>query len=171
MEILTYVLEGALEHKDSMGNGSTIKPGIVQRMSAGTGVTHSEYNASQTDPVHLLQIWILPEANGIAPGYEERAFELEQEQGRLELIADRHGQNGALTLHQDVSLFAARLGPDQTVEHTLAPGRHAWLQVARGRIALNDTPFEAGDGAAVNEEDRLEIQAADAAEILLFDLA
>ncbi len=170
MEIITYVLEGALEHSDSMGNGSIIKPGIVQRMSAGTGVTHSEYNASQTDPVHLLQIWILPEAKGIAPGYEERTFDLEENRGGLQLIAARDGRNGALTLHQDVALFAARLGARETVDHPLAPARHAWVQVARGSITLNSTPLEAGDGAAVSDEECLEIRAEDASEILLFDL-
>ncbi len=171
MEILTYVLEGALEHRDSMGNGSVIRPGEVQRMSAGTGISHSEYNHSKSEPVHLLQIWILPEKRGVAPEYEQRAFNREEMRGQLRLIAARDGRNGALTVHQDVDLYAALLAPGESVTHRLKPGRHAWLQVASGTVMLNGTRLEAGDGAAISDENLLEIIANDLSEILLFDLA
>jgi len=172
MEIITYVLEGALEHKDSLGNGSVIRPGDGQRMSAGTGILHSEFNASKTSPVHLLQIWIMPGSKGIEPGYEQKAFPEAEKRGRLRLIAGPGGQNGAVTVHQDVSLYVALLDQQQKVEHTLAPGRHAWLQVAKGSVDLNGTRLEQGDGAAVDDEQKLAIAgAADGSEILLFDLA
>ncbi len=172
MEIITYVLEGALQHKDSLGNGSIIRPGDGQRMSAGTGIQHSEFNASKTEPVHLLQIWIMPEGKGIEPGYEQKAFSEAEKRGRLKLIAARGGQNGAVNVHQDVSLYVALLDNKQKVEHTLAPGRHAWLQVAKGSVDLNGTRLEQGDGAAVSDEQKLAIAGAkDGAEILLFDLA
>ena len=166
MEIITWVLEGALEHKDSMGTGSVIRPGEAQRMSAGTGVTHSEYNQSKSEPVHLLQIWILPNKKGIQPGYEQRAFPLKENE--LQLAA---GPAGPVTIHQDVQLYAARLSPDHRVTHPLERGRHGWLQVARGRVRLNNKDLSAGDGAAVSGEEQLEITAVEAAEILLFDLA
>jgi len=171
MEIITYVLEGALEHKDSLGNGSVIRPGDGQRMSAGTGIRHSEANASKTDPVHLLQIWILPEKKGIEPGYEQKAFAPEEKRGRLRLIADREGRDGAVTVHQDVALYASVLAPGEQVEHRVASGRHAWLQVARGAVSLNGQKLDQGDGAAVSEEAKLAIRAEKDGEVLLFDLA
>ncbi len=172
MEIITYVLEGALQHQDSLGNGSIIRPGDGQRMSAGTGILHSEANASKTDPVHLLQIWILPERKGIEPGYEQKAFSEDAKRGRLKLIAARDGHNGAVTVHQDVSLYVSLLNKQQKVEHALAPGRHAWLQIARGSVAVNGARLEQGDGAAVSDEQELSIVGVqDGSEILLFDLA
>jgi redox-sensitive bicupin YhaK (pirin superfamily) len=172
MEIITYVLEGALQHQDSLGNGSIIRPGDGQRMSAGTGILHSEANASKTDRVHLLQIWILPERKGIEPGYEQKAFSEEDKRGRLKLIAARDGHNGAVTVHQDISLYVSLLDEQQEVEHALAPGRHAWLQIARGSVELNGTRLEQGDGAAASDEQKLSITGAqDGSEILLFDLA
>jgi quercetin 2,3-dioxygenase len=166
MEIITYILEGALEHKDSMGTGSIIRPGEVQRMSAGTGVTHSEFNPSRTQPVHLLQIWILPEAKGIEPSYEQKQFAIEM-RGKLQLIASRNPEIGAVKIHQDVDLFAAILD-GQRVTHTLRAGRYAWLQVARGSIELNGTKLDAGDGAAISEVSNLEISGS--GEALVFDL-
>ena len=171
MEIVTYVLEGALQHKDSLGNGSIIRPGDGQRMSAGTGILHSEANASKTEPVHLLQIWIRPERRGIEPGYEQRAFPVEQKRGRLRPITARDAREGAVTIHQDVVLYASVLAPGQQVEHTLAPGRHAWLQVARRAVTLNGIKLNQGDGAAASEEEKLTIRAEKDSEILLFDLA
>lgn len=171
MEIITYILEGALEHRDSLGNGSVIVPGDVQRMSAGTGVTHSEFNPSRKDPVHLLQIWILPEEAGLSPSYEQHTFPLEQKRGQLRLLASRDGRQESVTLHQDVSLYAALLEPGQAVTHALKPGRHAWVQVARGSARLNGALLKTGDGAAVSQEQELEIKAAEPSEVLLFDLA
>ena len=171
MEIVTYVVEGALEHKDSLGTGSVIRPGEVQRMTAGTGVTHSEYNPSRTEPVHFLQIWILPERQGLAPGYEQRAFPAAEMQGRLRLVAARDGRDGSVTVHQDVRLLAARLAPGEEIVHSLAPGRHAWLQVVRGALVMNGTTLAAGDGAAVSDEARLALAASAPSELLLFDLA
>ncbi|OGG45832.1 MAG: quercetin 2,3-dioxygenase [Candidatus Handelsmanbacteria bacterium RIFCSPLOWO2_12_FULL_64_10] len=171
MEILTVVLEGALEHKDSMGNGSVIRPGQVQRMSAGTGVTHSEYNPSKAEPVHLLQIWVLPERRGIEPGYEEGEFPAEERRGKWRLIAARDGREGAVRWHQDADLYVTLLAPGEQVTHRLRPGRHAWAQVARGAVTLNGHPLRAGDGAAVSDEGVVEAQADEEAEVLLFDLA
>ncbi|MBI4381603.1 MAG: pirin family protein [candidate division NC10 bacterium] len=171
MEIITYVLEGSLEHRDSMGNQSIIVPGDVQRMSAGTGVTHSEYNPSHTEPVHLLQIWILPEKKGLSPSYQQWLFQPEEKRGALRLIGSRGGRDGSVTVHQDVDLFAALLESGELVRHTLPRGRHAWLQVVDGAVALNGTLLFAGDGAAVSDEDRLEITASKSSEVLLFDLA
>lgn len=170
MEIVSYVLSGALEHKDSMGNGSIIRPGEVQRMSAGTGVTHSEFNASDSEPVHFLQIWILPEREGLAPGYEQTLFPEDERRGRLRLVAARDGRNGALAIHQDVDLYAALLAPGDSVTHPLAAGRKAWLQVARGGVTLNGNTLSEGDGAAIEDEDTVEIAATGDAEILLFDM-
>jgi len=167
MEIITYILDGALEHKDSMGTGSVIRPGEVQRMSAGTGVTHSEFNPSKSDPVHLLQIWILPEARGIRPSYEQKQFSRESMRGNLRLIAAHDPIEGAVAIHQDVRLFATVLD-GETVTHDLLPGRYAWLQVARGSMELNGIPMQAGDGAAVSEVETLNI--AGNGEALLFDL-
>jgi quercetin 2,3-dioxygenase len=171
MEIVTYVLSGALEHRDSLGTTSAILPGEVQRMSAGTGIVHSEYNASREEPVHLLQIWMLPEREGLAPDYEQRAYPDEERRGRLRLVASRDGRDGAVTVHQDVELYAALLKPRESVTHALRPGRRAWLQVARGAVTLNGQPLEAGDGAAVASEHALAIAATAPSEVLLFDLA
>ncbi len=170
MEIVTYVLEGALEHKDSLGNGSIIRPGEVQRMSAGTGIRHSEWNHSKAEPAHFLQIWILPERPGLPPGYEQKAISLEKARGGLLTIASRKGGDG-LALHQDASIAAALLDKGQRAAHTLAPGRHAWVQVARGAVRLNGTPLSAGDGAAVSDESRIELEGIGPAEALVFDLA
>jgi quercetin 2,3-dioxygenase len=169
MEIITYVLSGSLEHKDSLGNGSVIRHGEVQRMTAGTGVTHSEYNPSPTESVHFLQIWILPERNGLPAGYEQQA--LDAAGGRLRLVASPDGRDGSLVVHQDAAVLAARLAPDERVEHRLRPGRHAWLQVATGALEVNGTALHQGDGAAIGDESQLGIRATEASELLLFDLA
>jgi len=171
MEIISYVLDGALGHRDSMGTGSTMTPGDVQRMSAGTGVRHSEMNASTSEPVHFLQIWIIPERQGITPGYEQKRFENAEKQGQLRLIASRDGRDGSITIHQDVDLYASVLNAGDHVGLSLRPGRHAWIQVARGAVIVNGQPLEQGDGAAVSDETALEISATDASEILAFDLA
>lgn len=171
MEIITYVLEGGLEHKDSIGTGSVIKPGEVQRMSAGTGIMHSEFNHSQTDSVHFLQIWLLPEKQGLPASYEQRDFSPAKTPGKLHLVAAKDGRECALTVHQDVDLYAAVLEPNQGVSYTLKPQRHAWIQVARGAISLNGLSLEKGDGAAINEETEIVIESTTNAEFLLFDLA
>jgi redox-sensitive bicupin YhaK (pirin superfamily) len=171
MEIITYVLEGGLAHKDSMGNGSTIRPGDVQRMSAGTGVRHSEANPSQDESVHLLQIWILPNETGIEPGYEEKKFDDEEKRGRLRLVASPDGQDGSVKIHQDARVSAAILDAAQQVSYQLKPDRHAWIQVARGAIEVNGQPLKQGDGAAISEERELTITGKEPSEILLFDLA
>ena len=170
MEIITYVLEGALEHRDSLGTGSVIRPGEVQRMTAGTGVRHSEYNASKTDPVHLLQIWIEPARTGLPPGYEQKTFPDAAKRGRLRLIASSDGRDGSVTINQDASLYATVLAPGQRVTHALAPGRLGWLQVARGTLTLNGQTLAQGDGAAIEGERTLEIQPVEPTEALLFDL-
>ena len=167
MEIITYVLSGALAHKDSSGGEGVLRPGEIQHMTAGAGIRHSEFNASQTEPVHFLQIWILPEKNGLRPGYEQRKFDV----NGMRLVASRDGRDGSLRIHQNVDLYASRPNPGQVVTHALAPNRHAWLQVARGTVTLNGTELHAGDGAAVRDEQRLEIRATEPAEVLLFDLA
>ncbi len=171
MEIISYVLEGALEHKDSLGTGSVIRPGDVQRMSAGTGVSHSEFNNSPGEVVHFLQIWILPEARGAAPGYEQKRFEPEERRGRLRLIASRDGREGSVVVHQDAALYAALLGPGQAVTHQFAAGRQGWLQVARGVVTVGEATLHAGDGAAIQQTEQVEIVGVEAAELLLFDLA
>jgi hypothetical protein len=171
MEIITYVLNGAVEHKDSLGTGSVIKPGEVQRMSAGTGILHSEFNQSKTDAVHFLQIWLLPEKNGLPASYEQRAFAFAENPGQLLLVAAKDGREGAVTVHQDVDLYAAVLEPNQRVYHALKPQRHAWVQAARGEVTLNGLSLEKGDGAAISEESNVVIEATTDAEILLFDLA
>jgi len=171
MEIITYILEGALKHEDSMGNGSVIRPGDVQRMTAGTGVRHSEKNASDAERVHLLQIWILPNAEDLKPGYEQKAFSEEERRGQLRLIASGDGRNGSVQLNQDVSLFASILDADQEVERTMDPARYAWIQVARGSIDVNGDKAEQGDGVVVVGESELKIRAEAPAEILLFDLS
>lgn len=171
MEIVTYVLDGALEHKDSMGNGSILRPCELQHMTAGTGIRHSEFNPSDQEWVHLYQIWLLPERRGLMPSYEQKAFTEEERQGTLRLVASPTGEHGSLTIHQDVRLYLSTLKAGDTVAHTLNPGRHAWLQVLRGKVALNDRPLSASDGAAVSEEVKVEITGQDDAEVMLFDLA
>ena len=171
MEIITYILSGALEHRDSMGNGSVIRPGDVQRMTAGTGVAHSEFNPSKTEPVHLLQIWILPGARNLPPSYEQKFFTDEERRGRLRLIASRDGGEGSVKINQDARVYAGILGPNQQTEYRLDEDRHAWIQVARGTLNLNGVELNQGDGAAVRNETRLSIAARDEAELLLFDLA
>jgi hypothetical protein len=171
MEILSYVLEGELAHADSMGTGSVIRPGDVQRMSAGTGVLHSEKNPSPTEPVHFLQIWLLPERRGLEPGYEQKRFEPAEKSGRLRLVASRDGRDGAITVHQDVDLYAGLLGPGEEARLVLRPGRHAWVQVARGEITANGQRLRAGDGAAVSDEPALDLAASTDSEVLVFDLA
>lgn len=170
MEIITYVLEGSLQHRDSMGNGSIIRPGDVQRMSAGTGVLHSEVNASDTEPVHLLQIWILPERRGIAPGYEQKHFERSQLKSGLRLVASPDGADGSVTIHQDARLFAAVLD-GATIHHEADPERFGWLQVARGTVSVNGNTLEQGDGASFQQESLLTLTGDAEAEVLLFDLA
>lgn len=170
MEILTYVLEGALEHKDSLGTGSVILPGEAQVMSAGTGITHSEYNHSQTEPVHFLQIWILPDKQGLKPRYEQKAFPIEEKRGKLRLIAAKDGRDGAVTIHQDVDLYASVLEPGDVINYHVQPHRYAWLQIAQGIATLNGEELRAGDGVEISVEEQLEISTQVGAEILLFDL-
>ncbi len=171
MEIVTYILEGALQHQDSMGNGSIIRPGDVQRMTAGTGIAHSESNPSQTDAVHLLQIWILPNKRGLKPGYEQKAFSQEDRRAILRLIASEDARDGSVRIHQDVNVYASLLEIGQEVVHRLAPNRHAWIQVARGAIAVNGEKLNESDGAAISGESNLTIVGHESAETLLFDLA
>lgn len=172
MEIVTYVLEGELAHRDSMGTGSIIRPGDVQRMSAGTGVTHSEMNSSDQNPVHLLQIWIVPNAQGLTPSYEQKHFERSDRQDQWRLIGSRDGRSGSVTIHQDVSLYAATLSADQKLIYELGANRQAWLQVARGNVRLNGETLKAGDGAAIADLPSLAlVGGTDEAEVLLFDLA
>ena len=173
MEILSYVLEGELGHRDSMGNGSTIRPGEVQRMSAGTGVTHSEMNPSPEAPVHFLQIWILPAAQGIRPGYEQRAFPAEERRGRLRVLASADGRDGSVTIHQDASMLGAILAPGDRVRHEIPAGRVAWVQVTRGEVSVNGQGLRAGDGLSAVDEAALSIAGGGTgdAEVLVFDLA
>lgn len=171
MEIITYVLDGALEHKDSMGNGSVIRPGNVQRMSAGRGVRHSEFNASTTEPVHLLQIWIEPNVTGIDPGYEEKHFTGDEKRGQLRLIASPDGTAGSVTIHQDARVYAALLDGADTVTHTLAAGRKAYVHVARGSVTVNGHVLAGGDGARISGESSIGFSKGSQAEILLFDLS
>lgn len=172
MEILSYVLDGALEHRDSIGTGSVIRPGEVQRMSAGTGIRHSEFNASQTDPVHFLQIWIMPQKRGIAPGYEQKAFPAAEKRNAMRLVASQDGREGSVTVHQDANMYASRLDGDATLSHDLSPGRRAWVQVAQGAVMLNGVALEAGDGAAIDTAGVIELAGAgEGGEVLLFDMA
>jgi redox-sensitive bicupin YhaK (pirin superfamily) len=171
MEIISYVLEGALEHRDDMGNGSVIRPGDVQRMSAGTGIRHSEYNASDTEPLHFLQIWILPETAGLAPGYEQKSFPEEDKRGRLRLVGSRDGREGSVTIHGSVDLYAALLGKGESVGHEFARGRRGWVQVARGGAVLDGQPLHQGDGAAIEGPAAITLTASSDGEILLFDMA
>ena len=170
MEILTYVLDGALEHRDSMGNGSVMKPGDVQRMTAGTGVGHSEFNASKQDPVHFLQIWVLPEARNITPSYEQKHFSAQDRQGKLRLVASRDGADGAVVVHQDLKLLAGLFAEGESAKYALGPGRHAWLHVARGQLRVNGQALTAGDALQVSDEASLELSGVADAEVLLFDL-
>jgi len=174
MEIISYVLEGALEHKDSLGNGSVIVPGEVQRMSAGRGVTHSEYNHSKTELVHFLQIWLVPNVEGIEPGYEQKTYSDAEKLGRLRLVASPDGSQGSVTIYQDARLFATLLETGQAVTYQLAVGRHAWVHVARGSIILNGQPLEESDGAAIEDETTVQIvgnsPVGGRADVLLFDL-
>ena len=171
MEIVTYVLEGALEHRDSLGNGSVLRAGEVQHMTAGTGVRHSEFNPSDQEWVHLYQIWLLPERKGLKPGYEQLAVGQEEKSGRFRLVASPDGANGSLTIHQDARLFLASLSPGHTVSHEIEPGRAAWLQILRGRVHSLGNDLAAGDGVAVTDEKTVAVQAAVPSEVLLFDLA
>ena len=171
MEIITYVLEGAIEHKDSLGTGSVIRPGDAQRMSAGTGIRHSEYNASKTDPAHMLQIWIMPNQRNVTPGYEQKQFPAEERAGKLRVIAAPDGRDGAVSIQADTNLYVSTLKSGEQVEHSLAPGRSAWLQVAKGEVELNGKKLKQGDGASASDEPTLEIKATADAEVLLFDLA
>jgi redox-sensitive bicupin YhaK (pirin superfamily) len=171
MEIITYVLAGELAHKDSMGNGSVIRPGDVQLMSAGTGVVHSEMNPSRSEPVHFLQIWIVPDRGGHRPGYEQKAFSQTDRRGKLRLVASSDGRDGSVRVHQDASVYATLLEPGERVSHEPRAGRHAWVHLARGSVDLNGTTLREGDGAAVSDEPRLDLTAKDSSEVLLFDLA
>ncbi|HLW67412.1 MAG TPA: pirin family protein [Gemmataceae bacterium] len=171
MEIVTYVLEGALQHRDSMSNGSIIKAGQLQRMTAGTGIRHSEFNPSQTDWLHLYQIWLLPERPGLTPSYEELQAPAEENNGRFRLVASPDGAAGSMTIHQDARLNLASIVPGQTVEQQIQPGRSAWLQILRGRVSFLGNELSAGDGVAITNENRVAVQAAVPSEVLLFDLA
>ena len=170
MEIITYVLDGALEHKDSLGTGSVIRPGEVQKMSAGSGIAHSEFNASKTDPVHLLQIWIEPNRSATKPSYAQKAFARSERQGRLRLVVSPDGADGSLAIVQYARIYATELAQGERVTHALGPGRRAWLQLARGRLEINGTPMSAGDGAAIESESLLTLEGVEDAEALLFDL-
>jgi len=171
MEIITYVLEGAVEHKDSLGNGSIIRPGDLQHMTAGTGVRHSEFNPSAKEALHLYQIWLLPERQGLPPSYDQRAFSEDERRGRLRLVASPDGADGSLTIRQDARIFLSSLDESESVSHEIQAGRHAWLQVLRGRAAVNGTPLETSDGAAISDERLLTVVGEQGAEVMLFDLA
>jgi len=171
MEIITYVLDGAVEHADNTGSRGVIRPGIVQRMSAGSGIVHSERNESAKDPVHFLQVWITPDRVGVPARYEDRLFPLEQRRNRLALLISPNGADGSLDIHQDAKLFSGLLDAGTRVDHSIAPGRHAWIQVARGQVTLNGVTLAQGDGAAVSQETGLAIEAISDAEVLVFDLA
>ncbi len=171
MEIITYILEGGLAHKDSMGNGSIIRPGEVQRMTAGTGVAHSEANPSADAPLHLLQIWIMPNAQGLQPGYEQKMFADDLKQGKLCLIASGDGRDGSVTINQDADVYATQLDAGQAVTHGVGRKRKAWVQVARGGVTLNGVDLKQGDGAAISDESEIEVTGREPSEILLFDMA
>ena len=170
MEIITYILSGSLEHRDSMGNGSVIRPGDVQRMTAGTGVAHSEFNPSDSESVHLLQIWIMPNARNLAPGYEQKFFSEKERRDKLRLIASPDGTDGSVKINQDARVYAALVEPGAKLTHALKEDRYAWLQVARGSVNVNGVELNQGDGAGINREDNLALSAGDRAEFLLFDL-
>lgn len=170
MEIVTYVLEGALEHKDSMGNGEVLRPGEFQRMSAGTGITHSEFNPSETEPVHLYQIWLFPERKGLEPSYEQRQFPESERRNKLRLVASPTAEEGSLLIHQDARIYLGQLDQGREVFQQFASGRYGWLQVLRGSVKVNGLSLQTSDGAAVSDEAELAIQATENAEIMLFDL-
>jgi redox-sensitive bicupin YhaK (pirin superfamily) len=171
MEIITYVLAGEVTHRDSIGNVAVIKPGEVQRMTAGTGILHSEHNLSTDEVLHLLQIWIFPEKKGLEPGYEQKQFPVTQREGKWQLLASQDARDGSLLIYQDVNLYATYLSRGEAISYFLAPNRHAWLQVTKGKLSLNGRSLEAGDGVGVSNESELHLQAAVDAEVLLFDLA
>lgn len=171
MEIVSYVLEGALEHEDSLGTGSVIRPGDVQRMSAGTGVAHSEFNASRSEPVHFLQIWLVPSERGLAPSYEQKTFSRAEKQGKLRVIASPDGRDGSVTIHTGAVVHAGVFGAGEQAALTLGPSRSAWVHVARGRVRVNGHALEAGDGAALSGEPSVQIEGVDDGEVLVFDLA
>ncbi|RYE90884.1 MAG: pirin family protein [Myxococcales bacterium] len=171
MEIISYVLEGALEHKDSIGTGAIIRPGDVQRMSAGTGVAHSEFNASATEPVHFLQIWLVPAERGIQPSYEQKMFTTDDKQGRLRVVASPDGRDGSITIHTDAALLAGCFDRGEQATLTLAPGRHAWVQVVRGSVRVNGQELGTGDGASISNEDAVRLEGTAGGEVLVFDLA
>ncbi len=171
MEIISYVVSGGLEHKDSIGTGSVIRPGELQRMSAGTGVRHSEYNHSKTDPVHFLQIWIVPEADGLQPSYEQKAFPDLDRRDTLKLIGSRDGRDGSVVIHQDVNLYASLLSADKSVAFDIEPGRKAWLQIVKGKLSVGGQTLNAGDGLGLLDAGRIDLTAQENAEFLLFDLA
>jgi redox-sensitive bicupin YhaK (pirin superfamily) len=171
MEIVSYVLEGALEHKDNMGNGAVLRPGEFQRISAGTGIRHSEFNPSPSEPVHFYQIWLLPRSHGAPPSYEQKFFAEDEKRGKLRLVASPNGAEGSLTIHQDARVYLSTLHPDESVSHELASGRHAWLQVLRGRVNVQGTTLETSDGLAVSDEGGVTIVGEQTAEVMLFDLA
>ncbi len=171
MEIVTYVLEGELEHRDSMGNGEILRPGEFQRMTAGTGITHSEFNPSPTEAVHLYQIWIFPSTKRLEPSYEQRPFPESERQGKWQLVAAPDGEHGALTIHQDARIYLANLSTNSSLDRQLAANRHAWLQVLRGDLELDDQYLSAGDGVAISDEVELRIHTKLGAELMLFDLS
>ncbi len=171
MEIVSYVLEGALEHQDSLGNGAVLRPGEFQRITAGTGITHSEFNPSKAQSAHFYQIWLLPQLDGLAPSYEQKRFDESELRNALRIVASPDGENGALTIHQDVRIHLSKLDAGKSVERGQSPGRHAWLQVLRGTVALNGHAMDTSDGAGISQESRLVIDASTDAEIMLFDLA
>lgn len=171
MEIVSYVVEGALEHRDSLGTGSVIRPGDVQRMSAGTGVTHSEFNPSDSEPMRLIQIWLLPEQRGLTPSYEQKHFTAAERRGRLRLVASPDGADGSVRIHQDARIYAGLLGKGEIAHHAIEPGRGLWLQIVRGQVEASGTALAEGDGAAIEKLDALRLHGVDDAELLLFDLA
>ncbi|MGZ8223744.1 MAG: pirin family protein [Methylobacter sp.] len=171
MEIISYVLEGALEHRDSMGNGSIIKPGEVQRLSAGTGISHSEFNHSKNSEVHFLQIWFVPDTVNTEPAYAQQAFDELEKRGRFRLVASKQGRGGSITLHQDVDMSVALIDKGEEIAYAIAPDRTAWVHIARGQVSMNDTDLKAGDGAAINGESLLKFRNAQDAEVILFDMA
>ena len=171
MEIISYVLDGAWQHRDSIGTGSVIRPGDVQRMTAGTGIRHSEFNASASDPVHFLQIWVLPKSRGLDPGYEQKTFSAEEKSGRLRLVAAQDGRDGAVTIHQDLELYASLFNDGDSASHVLKPKRQAWVQVARGSVNLNGHILDEGDGAGLTQAGPITLTATGPSEFLLFDMA
>ncbi|MET0387292.1 MAG: pirin family protein [Polyangiales bacterium] len=171
MEIISYVLEGGLEHRDSIGTGSVIRPGDVQRMSAGSGVSHSEFNASKSEPVHFLQIWLVPNERGIKPSYEQKNFPADEKRGRLRVVASPDARDGSIGIHSDVVLYAGLFTAGEAAELPLASGRHAWVQVTRGKVKVSGSELSAGDGAAISEQSVLQLEGVEDAEVLVFDLA